>query len=140
MEYRRYENTVYIRPDIGEDIIEQLRIVASTENISVASINGIGAIDKLSVGVYNIVDKEYKEFHYNGVFEILSLTGNITLKDGKPYIHAHICACDGEGKIIGGHLSSAIISATGEITVQINNGVLNRKFDEKTGLNLWQFI
>lgn len=51
MEYRRFEQVCVIRLDPGEDIVEQVRSVAEREQIHLAAVQGLGAVDDFTVGV-----------------------------------------------------------------------------------------
>jgi len=64
------------------------------------------------------------------------LTGNITEKDGDPYIHLHINLTGKDYEAIGGHLNKAMISVTGEIVVTSIEGMINRYHVKQSGLNL----
>ena len=46
MEYRRFENTIIARIDKGEEILEQVKIIALTENIRLASVQALGAVGR----------------------------------------------------------------------------------------------
>ena len=50
MEYRRFEQVCVIRLDPGEDIVEQVRSVAEREQIHLAAVQGLGAVDDFTVG------------------------------------------------------------------------------------------
>ena len=117
MEYRRFGNTIYLRLDPKEEILEEIGKVAKKENIRLAQVTGLGAINDFTAGVYNTVTKEYHSIQFQGAFEIVSLTGTVTRKDGDVYLHLHIAAGDEEGHVHGGHLNRAIISATAEIQI-----------------------
>lgn len=41
MEYRKFDNIIIARIDKGEEILEQLKAIAITENIKLASINAL---------------------------------------------------------------------------------------------------
>lgn len=139
MEYRRFGNTVYLRLDPGEEILEEVEKLAEKEKIALAQISGIGAVNDFTAGVYNTVSKEYHSIRFQGAYEIVSLSGTVTQKDGEVYLHIHMSAGDEEGKVSGGHLNRAVISATGEIVLQITEGTVERKFSEEIGLNLFKF-
>ena len=139
MEYRRFGNTVYLRLDPGEEILEEVKKLAEKEKIALAQISGIGAVNDFTAGVYNTVSKEYHSIRFQGADEIVSLSGTVTQKDGEVYLHIHMSAGDEEGKVSGGHLNRAVISATGEIVLQITEGTVERKFSEEIGLNLFRF-
>ena len=58
MEYRRFGNTIYLRLDPKEEILEEIGKVAKKENIRLAQVTGLGAINDFTAGVYNTVTKE----------------------------------------------------------------------------------
>ena len=139
MDYKRYKNFIALRLDKGDDIAECIYKVAESERIKSAKVSGIGATDNFTVGVFDIKKKEYEKFDFCGNHEINALTGNITEKDGKPYIHLHVTATGSGGKVVGGHLIKAVISLTGEIIITISGGKIKREFDETLGINRWKF-
>ena len=97
MEYKRFGDTLVLRLDPPEEICESITAAARAENIALAEISGIGAADSFTVGVYNTVTKEYRSNTLNGAYEIVSLTGTLTSKDGEPYLHLHFSAGDENG-------------------------------------------
>ena len=48
-------------------------------------------------------------------------------------------AADAEGKVFGGHLNSATVSATCEMVIELIDGRVDRKFSDEVGLNLFSF-
>lgn len=139
MEYKRFNNDIIVRIDKGEEIITELRNVAVKENILLASVNGLGATNDFTVGVYDLDKKAFCPNHFTGTYEIVSLVGTIDTMDGTHYSHIHMSAGDTSGHVVGGHLKEAYISATGEIVLHVIDGQINRKKDLDTGLNLFDF-
>ena len=90
MDYRRFKDTIYLRLDPGEEIIEQIEKVAKKENIQLAQINGLGALNDFTTGVFDTVEKKFHPIHFEGAYEIVSLTGTVTRQDGEVYLHLHI--------------------------------------------------
>lgn len=90
MEYRKFDNIIIARIDKGEEILEQLKAIAITENIKLASINALGAINDFTVGVYKTDEKKYYSNSFKGYYEITSLTGTINTMDGEYYAHLHL--------------------------------------------------
>ena len=45
MEYRKLDNVIVARIDKDEEILEQLRVIAIKENIKLASVQALGAIN-----------------------------------------------------------------------------------------------
>lgn len=136
MKYQRFEQTIIVRMDKGEDIVEQVRNVALKEKIKLASISALGAINEFTVGVFKTKEKKYYANEFKGDFEIVSLTGTINTMNDEYYSHMHLSAGNDQGQVFGGHLNKAIVSATCEMVIQIINGEVDRYFDEEIGLNL----
>ncbi len=68
MEYRKFDNIIIARIDKGEEILEQLKAIAITENIKLASINALGAINDFTVGVYKTDEKKYYSYIWKACF------------------------------------------------------------------------
>lgn len=139
MEYRRFQNTIVMRIDRGEEILAQLKAMALQENIRLASVRALGAVNDFTVGVFKTGEKKYEANHFTGDFEIVSLTGTITTMNGEYYAHLHMSAGNEQGHVFGGHLNQAMVSATCEMVVQVIDGQVDRAFNEDVGLNLFAF-
>ncbi|MBQ5522591.1 MAG: DNA-binding protein [Oscillospiraceae bacterium] len=140
MDYRRFGDTLVIRLDPDEEIIENLRAIAEKEQIKLASVEALGAINDFTVGVFDTVEKKYYSNRFQGAYEIVSLTGTITTKDGAFYQHLHMSAGESSGAVFGGHLSRAVVSATCEMIVRVIDGRVERVLDPDIGLNLFRFF
>lgn len=138
MEYRKFQNKIIVRMDKGEEILEKVREVAEKEKIKLADISALGAVSEFTVGVFDTEAKEYHANEFKGSFEIVSLTGTINTMNDEFYCHLHMSAGNEKGQVFGGHLNKAIISATCEMVTLIE-GRVDRRFEEKVGLNLFQF-
>ena len=129
MEYRVFEDTIVVRLDKGDEIVGSLLTVAEKEGVPLASVSGIGATDDFEVGVFDPARSDYERYRF----------GNLTTKDGAPYVHLHI-TCAGEGgRIVGGHLFEAKISLTAEIFLRKGAGRGERLRDEALGINKIRF-
>ena len=69
----------------------------------------------------------------------VDLTGNISRKDGNVYLHLHITASRRDYTCIGGHLLTARVNGACELVVERFSCEAGRRFDEETGLNLYDF-
>ena len=139
MEYKRFGNTIVARIDKGEEILDKVKEIALKENIKLASINALGAVSEFTVGVFKTDENKYYSNEFKGYFEIVSLTGTINTMNDEFYTHLHMSAGDDTGKVFGGHLNRAIVSATCEMVINIIDGRVDRYFDEEIGLNLFKF-
>ena len=139
MDYRRFQDMIVVRMDKGEEILEQLKKVAEKENIRLAEISALGAVNDFTVGVFKTDEKKYYANSFQGSFEIVSLTGTISTMDGAYYAHLHMSAGNDKGEVFGGHLNRAVISATCEMVIRVIDGSVDRAFSEEVGLNLFKF-
>ena len=139
MDYKRFDDTIIARMDRGEEILEQLAVIAQKENIKLAHISALGATDDITVGVFHTGEKKYYANHFTGDMEIVSLTGTISTMNDEYYAHLHMSAGDMQGHVFGGHLNRAVVSATCEMVIRIIGGQVDRVKDETIGLNLFAF-
>ena len=139
MDYRRFNDTILLRIDRGEEIIEAVRTVAEKEHIRLASVEALGATDDFTVGVYDVAEKHYDSKTFTGPHEIVSLVGTITEKDGAFYQHLHMSAGNARCEVFGGHLNRAVVSATCEMVIRSLPGAVGRRPDPEIGINLLQF-
>lgn len=80
----------------------------------------------------------YSTVSLDGPLEVLFCVGNVGLKDGLPFVHAHMTLADTNGRSYGGHLMpGCTVDATFEVILQVYDGLdLVRKLDPRTKLFL----
>lgn len=139
MDYRRFGNTIVVRLDRGEEITAQVKEIAEKEAIQLASIQALGSVNDFTVGVFDMEEKQFYPNHFTGVFEISSLFGTITTKDGGYYGHIHMNVGDKTGKVYGGHLISGTIAATCEMFITILEGTVERQYVDAYETNILDF-
>lgn len=141
MEYRRFGNKLVMRLNIGDELCSCVMQLAASENVTLASVSAIGATNDATLGIFNTTTKEYFKQRYNACdYELASVTGNLSRKDGEPYLHLHAVVGNPQtGECHGGHLNEAVISATAEVIVDVIDGEVGRKFSDEIGLNLFEF-
>ena len=90
------------------------------------------------VGFYDHESREYKNREFDGHYEILACNGNISLKDGDIFAHAHILLSGEDCACFGGHLMAGAEILPAELYgTPIPGDSPKREFDEATGLYLW---
>jgi len=128
---------IMARLDYGTDIVEGICEVARSAGIKTGVFSAIGALQRAEVGYY---DQETHEYHGNVIdqpMELVSCSGNISIRDGTPLIHVHAALADRDGTLVGGHLQSGTIFAA-EVCVQdLEGDFLVREHDPTTDLFLW---
>lgn len=136
MQFVKTDNRYIIRLALGENFSEQLLKLCEKEEINTAFFYGLGATLSSELAYYNLRTNKYQNKQFDKTLEIVSLTGNITTVDKKPFIHAHIVLSDENYNCFGGHLKDAMIGGTCEIYLTKEELKLSRKDDTQTGLKL----
>ncbi|HOI47350.1 MAG TPA: DUF296 domain-containing protein [Bacilli bacterium] len=128
-------NQYLVRLVIGEEVIQSLKEFATKYlNNQFASITGIGAVKNLLIGYYK--DFVYLNQEFNDEYEVLSLNGNISIRENERFSHVHIVFAGKDYIAHGGHLFKATVSATLEIVVQAFDVEIHRNYDDTSKLYL----
>jgi predicted DNA-binding protein with PD1-like motif len=131
------DRTAYlVRVDRGEEMMEVLRTVAKKRGVGAARVSGIGALENAELGYFDVERKEYLRKKLPGSWELLSLAGNISLRDGEVMPHIHVILGNVDLECRGGHLFSGVVSVTGEIFIEPLPGALHREMDREVNLPL----
>lgn len=121
----------------GDKVIAGLMEFAQQHNIGAAHISGLGAAEEVEIAYYNVDTKEYERKTFAEDVEILNLNGNIGVKeDGAHVVHIHGTFGRRDFSVFGGHIFEMTISGAGEIQIVAFDTIINRAFDEETGLTL----
>ena len=140
MEYRKFGQDYVVRMQKGEEILADLTAVCEKEHITLGTVQGIGAVGEVMLGVFSREQFKYLSQEYKGDFEIASCSGNISTMAGKTYLHVHMVVGNVVKKELhGGHLNRGVISLTGEFILHKIEGNVEREYSSEVGLNLFKF-
>ncbi len=135
MQYKKSGNAYVILLEKGDKIIDSLVRFCEKEKIKAGSLSGIGGVARAELAYYAIKDKRYHSRVFDRPpYEVVSLSGNVSLAEGKIRIHAHMVISDSEFRVFGGHLNEAKVFPMCEIVFRPLKAELKRKKDEETGL------
>ena len=139
MDYRKFGDTYVVRLDLGEYVHPSLLALCEKEHIPFGSISAIGAVDRAVIGVYDLAHGAYIQRTFDGFMEIANLSGSVTERDGKPYLHLHVTVCGQDHNVHAGHAIELRVGATCELFLRALPGAVERRPDPETGLNLFGF-
>lgn len=122
-----------VRLDPGDHVMESLKRLREEHAIENAFFTGIGAVDHVVLGHYDVEEEDYKEKSFDRQFEVMNFTGNI----GPDKLHAHITLGRRDFSVIGGHCAAATVSGTFELIVVRGDTPLTHTLDERTGLDVF---
>lgn len=126
MKYFILGSSYVVRLDPGEKVVETLRAFCEGDKIGSGYFHGLGAVSEAELGHFDPASSDYSWTKLSGPHEIVSLYGNVTVVDGKPFIHAHAALGDGDFNLKGGHLREAVVSATCEVVLTKFRGGIGR--------------
>jgi len=129
------------RLERGDKLPDALLAAAEKHGVKAGRISAIGGVTNLKVTEYDIRERKYTEPLFRaGMTEVLSLAGNLSLRDGRPFFHLHLCGSwqeNGETRIIAGHLVEAETFVCEFHLIAYDDVDLVREVEPKTGLALW---
>ncbi len=127
-----------VRLNYGDDLIDSVTELAKNKAIKAGTFTAIGALKRAKLGYYDQKNHEYREMTIDTPHEMASCVGNVSLKDGEPFTHAHVVLADETGNTKAGHLLEGTVFAAEVHLRQLTGPKLEREYDELTGLSLWE--
>lgn len=124
--------------EFGGDMLREIADFVKKKGIRIGRIEALGAVQRARLSFYNQIRHDYQTFEIRRPLEIVTLVGNVSLKEKKPFVHAHIILTDETGKAYGGHLEKGTVVFACEIIVESYSGpIFEREVEKETGLSLW---
>ncbi len=136
MNYAKVDDKYLVRIEKGELVVEVLTNFCQREKIANGTFTGIGAVEWLKCGYYDLPEKKYYFTEYDSLVEVVSLTGNIMLKDGQPFVHVHGVFTDTKNQAFGGHIVDMRVGVVLEVVLVPLTSSFSRELDENIGLAL----
>ena len=109
--------TYIFRLPKGKDLLESLADFCHDNQVKCGIVNVIGAVENDTISVFDQDKKKYDKKVIAAPREIVSLTGNISIQDNRPCVHAHVMFSDKEYKVFGGHLLPGTKIFIGEVYI-----------------------
>ena len=130
------ERTFVLVMDSGDEVVSTLTEFAKRQGLAASHFTGIGALTDVTLGFFDVNEKDYRRIALTEQVEVLSLIGDIALDQNEPRIHAHIVVGRVDGTAHGGHLLEAHVRPTLEIVLIETPALLRRTYDAASGLAL----
>ena len=125
--------------ETGDEIASLLHRFATQQGLGDSSFKAIGALSYAKLGWFNWETKRYDPACVlDEQVELLSLIGDIALKDGDPQVHAHVVVGRSDGTAHGGHLLEARVRPTCELILTESPIHLRKTVDPTSGIALIQ--
>jgi uncharacterized protein len=86
----------------GEDLLDGLNRAVADLGLEAATIQVIGALEQARLGFFDQERGEYLPIEAGHV-EISAGLGNVSIRDGQPFVHLHLVVSGRDGGSLGGH-------------------------------------
>jgi predicted DNA-binding protein with PD1-like motif len=136
MRFQRFGDRYQVRLEPRDELIASVTALAEREGIGYASLTGLGAVESISLAYLNRETRQYETHVLDEQLELLGVTGNITLRDGKPFPHVHASVSDRALHVYGGHVMAATAWPNVEIWLRREAEGVARVLDEESGAAL----
>jgi predicted DNA-binding protein with PD1-like motif len=136
MHVLRADDHYLLRLVPGEELHECVHGFCAQEAVDHAAVFGIGAIEQIELGAWDIPTKHYTRRRFDQAMELVSLQGNVSWVDGSPSMHAHVCISGHDFVAWAGHLFTSRVYATVELWLRPGRGRVERAMDDYVGLKL----
>ena len=123
-----------VRLETDEEIVGTITHFCDDQRIDTAIVAGIGSVHHAVLGYFDRAGKEYLRRTIEPDCEIVSLEGNISLKEGKAYPHVHVTLGTRDFQALAGHLFEGRVAATCELYFRVLPKIVQRRKDEASGL------
>ena len=120
----------------GDEAFSGLLEFAQKYHVTSAHFTAIGAVNGATLGWFDPQRKEYKKIPIQGQHEVIGMSGDIALYQGKPVVHTHMLVGNSDGTVSGGHVLAAYVSPTLEVMVTVDPVTMQKRFDPDTDLTL----
>jgi predicted DNA-binding protein with PD1-like motif len=120
----------------GDEAFSGLLEFAEKYHVASAHFTAIGAVNGVTLGWFDPQRKMYKKIPIQGQQEVIGMSGDIALYQGKPVVHTHMLVGTSDGTTRGGHVLSAYVSPTLEVMVAVDPVTMQKRFDPDTDLTL----
>ena len=134
MHYERIEKGYMAYVEKEEKMMSILTRFCISNEIFSAQLSRIGAVKSIDIGAYDTEKKEYVRHVLPDVWKLVSCQGNVGLKNGQPFIHAHVTLSDQDLNTRGGHLFEATVAAVGEFFLRQEDSTALRELNPDVGL------
>ncbi len=135
MRFSKGRNFLFRVPE-REELLGFINSFAKKNNVLIGTVSAIGSLRNPKIGYFDENAGEYKVIELSGLYELVSLSGNISLKDGEPFAHVHVALGGPDGRLYGRHLVEGEVFVAEVFIQELLGEPLERK-PQENGLTLW---
>src|SRR5271157_116577 len=112
----------------GDEAFSGLLEFAEKYQVTSAHFTAIGALNGATLGWFDPQRAMYKKIPIEGQLEVVGMSGDIALYQGKPVVHTHMVVGTSDGITRGGHVLGGYVSPTLEVMVTVDPITMQKRF------------
>ncbi len=136
MRVQRSGNEHVLIFDPGDEVLQTFTGYLAKQHVAAGRFQAIGAFKQFQLRYFDTAIMRYQARDFDQQVEVLSLLGDVSLRDGQPLIHSHIVLGTSDFQTLGGHLARGIVEPTLELILTVLDTELVREKDQRTGLDV----
>jgi predicted DNA-binding protein with PD1-like motif len=114
---KKFHNVYIVSVQDKSSLTKALTDFAISQHIRAGRVTGVGAANEVTLRFFDPATKKYVDRLFNEQMEISNLSGNISIEDGKTFLHLHITLGRKDYTALAGHLLEAKIHGAGEFFI-----------------------
>jgi predicted DNA-binding protein with PD1-like motif len=127
----------FVSLERGEDLLDGLNRAVESLGFQAASLQVIGGLEQATLGYFHPEHHGYVPLS-TGHVEIAAGLGNVSIRDGKPFIHLHLVVSREDGTATGGHVMDGCRAFVVEAYLRALDGPAPvRQEQPGMGLKVW---
>ena len=137
LRFQRFDDRYQLRLESGEELGATLKSFCTERQIGFAQMTGLGAVRRAPrsrTGTRSASNT--KPTGRDDQMEVVSLIGNVAIRDDEPFSHIHLGLGRSDLTLIGGHFNAAVAHPMLEIWLTPIDATVTRVLDESCGLYL----
>jgi len=134
--FQQFGDRFQLRIESGEELGATLKQFFVANDIRFAQMTGLGAVRSATVAYWNATIQQYETHVLEDQMEVVSLIGNVSMREGEPFAHIHLGLGRHDLSMVGGHFNAAVAHPMVEIWLTPVDATVTRVLDESCGLFL----
>jgi predicted DNA-binding protein with PD1-like motif len=127
MDWKASGSDIFLRIDPGEFLIDSMVKLATALDVREAAVtSGVGMLMSVELGFFDAQKDDYERTRFEGIYDVNSILGNVTRREGVPTPHIHIVFNDMSHVTYSGHVIEAQSHLTMELFLSRKNLGLER--------------
>ena len=129
--------TYVFRVPGGEELLSYITRFAKTNGVRLGLVLAIGALRRCKLGYYDQRAQRYEVLELDEEVELVSALGNVSIREGEPFVHVHVSVGRRDGTTLSGHLIEAEVFVA-EVFLLGLEGEPELTREKEGGLWLWK--